>query len=301
MTRVRPARPLAPIAVSAFVLFIWWVVAQNSGSGWVQFLGDAVFGTIVVGIFGPAIALSRTRLQLVTAPTDCTAGLPVPAQVRASTRVRIRPIQPSGPDSFVGPIGGRRAEDQEIVFVPSKRGFHQQLVLEVATAAPFGLQWWSRKINLPVPVGLHVSPRVGQPERLPQLDIYDAGKQSTPTPAQVGDARGVRPYQPGDQRRRIHWPSTAHAARLMVREAEEPSANPVTLKVALPIDEDAAERAAERAFGTALEILGRGAQLVLMTDEQTGAVTGAVGGRLEAGRRLARANSAGGYARIEVL
>jgi uncharacterized protein (DUF58 family) len=299
MTRMRPARPLAPIAVSAFVLFIWWVVAHNSGSGWVQFLGDAVFGTIAVGIFGPAIALYRARLQVVTAPADCTAGLPVPVQIRASTRVRLRAIKPPGPEVFVGPTGAR-VDDQELILLPAKRGFHQHLLLEVATAAPFGLQWWSRKVTLTLRVGLHVAPRLGEPERLPQLDISDAGDRNTPTPAQVGDTRGVRPYQSGDQRRRVHWPSTAHAARLMVREMEQPSAQPLTLRVALPIDEEAAERAAERAFGTAARILDNGARLLMATDEVAGPITALVTDRLEAGRRLARAVSGRGHTSIEV-
>lgn len=299
MTRLRPGRPFAPMVVSGFVLFIWWVVAHNSGSGWVQFLGDAVFGTITVGILGPAVALSRGRLQVVFAPTDGTAGLAVHAQIRASTRVRIRPMKPLGPEVFVGPTGGR-AEEQEVILLPAHRGFHPYLILEVATAAPFGLQWWSRKVSLQLHDGLHVAPRLGVAERLPQLDIGDAGDRSIPTPSQVGDARGVRPYQPGDQRRRVHWPSTAHAARLMVREMEQPSVRPFTLRVVLPIDKEAAERASERALGTAATILDRGAQLVMVTDEETGPITALVTNRREAGRRLARATSKGGQTSIEV-
>ena len=300
MTRIRPARPLAPIVVSALVLFVWWVVAHNSGSGWVQFLGDAVFGTMTVGILGPAIALSRARLWLVTAFTDTTAGLPAPAKIQSSTRVRIRPIRPPGLEVFVGPTGGR-GEEQEVIFLPTKRGFHQHLIVEVATAAPFGLQWWSRKVTLPLHDGLHVAPRLGIPERLQQLEIGDAGDRSIPTPSQVGDARGVRPYQPGDQRRRVHWPSTAHAARLMVREMEQPSVRPLTLRVALPTEKEAAERASERALGTAAAILDRGAQLVMMTDEETGPITAPVTNRREAGRRLARAISKGSQTSIEVF
>ena len=300
MTRIRPGRPLAPIVFSAFVLFIWWVIAHNSGSGWVQFLGDAVFGTMTVGIFGPAIALSRARLQLVLAPADGTAGVPVPMQIRASTRIRIRPVEPPGPETLVGPAGRRDANQQEVILLPTKRGFHRHLIIEVASAAPFGLQWWSRKMTFPLPIGLHVAPRLGEPERLRQLDVGDAGDRSTPTSAQVGHSRGVRPYHPGDQRRRVHRPSTAHAARLMVREMEEPSAHPVTLKVALPFDEHAAERAAERALGTAMAILDRGGQLVMETDEDSGPVIDPVADRREAGRRLARATPTSHRTEIKV-
>jgi uncharacterized protein (DUF58 family) len=116
-----------------------------------------------------------------------------------------------------------------------------------------------------------------------------------------GDPRGVRPYQIGDQRRRVHWPSTAHVGRLMVREMEEPSAQSFTLKVALPADEEAAERLAERSLGTVVAILDRGCGLVLTTDEKEGQVSGPVADRLQAGRRLARAVPAGGIAQIELV
>ena len=59
---VRPARPVAPIAVAVAILGIWWLVAHNGGSGWVQALGDVVFGTLVVGILGPAVVLARARV-----------------------------------------------------------------------------------------------------------------------------------------------------------------------------------------------------------------------------------------------
>ena len=54
--QVRPAPPLAPIVISLAILGAWWLVAHNSGSGWVQALGDVAFGTLVIGIFGPAVA-----------------------------------------------------------------------------------------------------------------------------------------------------------------------------------------------------------------------------------------------------
>jgi len=288
MSHVRPTRPWAPMPISALVLFTWWVVAHNSGSGWVQFIGDTVFGVILVGILGPAVFLSRTRVRLSEAPTDGTAGLPLTVHLVASSRVRIRPLEPAGPETFVGPTDRRRGNDQ-LVLLPKYRGVHSHLTIEIGSAAPFGLQWWSRKATLHLPLSLHVSPRLGKPVRLPRSDLGGSGDQARPVPTHLGEPRGVRPYQPGDQRRQIHWPSTAHTARLMVREVEEPSAHPVTLKVTLPNDVDAAEREAEHALGTAVAVLDRGGSLLMVTSEVEGPVTGAVADRLEAGRRLARA------------
>ena len=58
MTRwVRPARPRSPMVVAVAVIGTWWLVAHNSGAGWVQAIGDAVFGTLLVGIVGPSVVL----------------------------------------------------------------------------------------------------------------------------------------------------------------------------------------------------------------------------------------------------
>lgn len=299
MTPVRPARPWAPIPISVLVLFIWWVVAHNSGSGWVQFLGDAVFGTVLVGIFGPAVILHRAHIHLVSGPSDGTAGVPVSVRVAASSRLRVRPIEPPGPEAMIGPVSGGRTDDA-VTLLPLKRGFHAHLTLELACAAPFGLQWWSRRFAVPLPTPLHVAPRRGQPVPLPHLESGDGGSRARPVVTHVGDPRGVRYYRPGDERRRVHWPSTAHTGRLMVRETEAPSVQPITLRLTLPRDEEAAERAAERALGTAIAALDKGAPLVMATDEMEGQVVSSVGSRLQAGRRLARAVRAGTGLRIEV-
>ena len=76
------------------ILGIWWLVAHNGGSGWVQALGDIVFGTLVIGILGPGVVLTRARVAVVDAPLHGTAGLPAQARLAASTRLRVRPSVP---------------------------------------------------------------------------------------------------------------------------------------------------------------------------------------------------------------
>lgn len=301
MRGLRPARPLAPTAGGALVLAVWWVVAHNSGSGWVQVLGDAVFGAVAVGLLGPVAALARTRLSVARSPEDATAGLPVAVRLHVSGRVRIRPAEPPGPETMTGPTVRRLPDEDELVLLPTARGLHSRLVLDVATAAPFGLQWWTRRVTVPLAVPLHVAPRRGAPLPLPPSHSDEAGEHSTPVPGPVGEARGARPYEPGDQRRRVHWPATAHAGRLMVRQMEEPSARPTVLRVCLPPGREAAERAAERALGTAAAILDGGARLVMATDEADGPVVAEVADRREAGRRLARATQSAGPPGVEVL
>jgi uncharacterized protein (DUF58 family) len=285
----RPARPVAPIGGAVAILGIWWLVAHNGGSGWVQTLGDLVFGTLTVGILGPAVVLARAKVYLFRAPTDSVAGLPLDVGIRASTRLRVRPICPRGEEVFLGPVGRGRPPDDGVTLLPGRRGVHESVTVDIATAAPFALQWWTRRVVLPLPGALHVAPRRGQPDSLPLGHHEESGETNDWTPADVGQPRGARPYSPGDSRRQVHWRATAHAGELMVRDLERPSAEPITLRVALPIDPDEAERIAERALGTVVQLLERGARVRLATAETMGPVVAPVVDRRGAGRRLARA------------
>jgi uncharacterized protein (DUF58 family) len=193
---------------------------------------------------------------------------------------------------FAGPArGAARARPQAVplTLLPSCRGVHDRIGVDLATAAPFGLQWWTRRIWLPLAAPLHVAPRRGQPVALPRWSDDDAGDEGRRVPVQPDEIRGARPYRSGDSRRHMHWPATAHAGELMVRELEGPSANPLTVSVRLPPDPEAAERVAERALGTVLRLFDRGAPVLLATMEMSGPVTSAVADRRAAGRRLAQA------------
>jgi uncharacterized protein (DUF58 family) len=285
----QPTRPVAPIAAAAAILGIWWLVAHNGGSGWVQALGDVVFGTLAVGILGPAVVLARVKVTVVNAPTDGTAGLPTDLFLEASSRVRVRPCEPPGREGFVGPVGRNHSADGRLTLLPEHRDVRDTVTLDIESAAPFALQWWTRRVVLPLPSALHIAPRRGWPESLPMRSDEDQGVTLEWALADVGQTRGARPYGPGDSRRQIHWAASAHAAALMVRERERPLAEPVTVEVVLPSDPLEAERVAERAFGTVAQLLESGSSVLLSTLERTGPVIGRVADRRGAGRRLARA------------
>jgi uncharacterized protein (DUF58 family) len=286
----RPARPRTPIFVAAGVVAIWWLVAHNGGAGWVQFVGDLVFGTLLVGIAGPGVVAGRVRVAVRDAPADGVAGLPMQLDVAASSRVRVRPVDPPGPEAFVGPAAGK-GQHHLLTLLPERRGVYGTVVVEVASAAPFALQWWSRRVTLALPQELHVAPRLGRPE--PQRPGWgeQAGAVVVRPRTDTGFPRGARPYVTGDARHRVHWRATAHTGVLMVKELDRPSGQPVTVVVDLPRHPDEAERAAERAMGTVVRFLDGGAVVLLQTRERSGTVTELVTDRRRAGRRMARAVS----------
>ncbi len=306
---VRPVHPVVPLVSCGGVLLAWWLVAHNSGAGWVQAVGDVLAGILAVGLVAPAVVAARATVEVVAVPSDGTAGLPLELVARSGTRLRVKPLVPPGPETFVGPhrapagdrsrsaFGGAALHDggtgepgtEPVTLLPRYRGVHDRVALEVATAAPFGLLWWRKTVVVDLPRSLHIGPRLGRPLPLPggRQDTSGGGVLDASVP--IGEPRGVRPYRPGDHRRWVHWPATAHSGELMVREMEGPTAEPVTLEVHLPADADAAERMAEQAMATVVALVDRGASVLLATTEASGPKTGAVGDRRSAGRRLARA------------
>jgi uncharacterized protein (DUF58 family) len=304
---VRPVRPLVPLLSCASVLVAWGLVAHNSGSGWVQAVGDILAGILAVGLLAPAVASTVAQVAVSDTPGDATAGLPVELAALSTTRVRVRAVDPPGPETFVGPHRTRRAPRSRgtahvaapgavgqgatewITLLPEHRGVYDRVVLELSTAAPFGLLWWRKTVAIELARPLHVGPRLGRPLALPRGRDDTTAGGVVDASVQIGEPRGVRPYRPGDHRRRVHWPATAHSGELMVREMEGPTAEPVTLEVRLAADAEAAERLAERAMGTIVSLVDRGASVLLATTEVRGPRVAPVGDRRSAGRRLARA------------
>jgi uncharacterized protein (DUF58 family) len=277
------------MVASVLIVALWWLVAHNAGSGWVQVLGDLVFGVLLIGIVGPFVVVSRAGMRVRSAPGDGSAGLPVSVQVESPHRLRVRPVDPPGPDVFVGPSGRGRAADDLVTVVPARRGMHGSLTLDIASAAPFALQWWTKRVQLPLPTALHIAPRLGSARPVPLRPDDGSGDAGEQPRAEEGLPRGARPYVAGDARRLVHWRATAHAGQMMVREVERPAADPVTITVELPADPDAAERVAEGALGSVVGLLRDGVPVLLGTRESSGPVQAPVADRRGAGRRLARA------------
>lgn len=283
--RCHPARPLGAIPASIAVVLGWWAVAHSSGQGWVQDLGDLVAAAIGVGILGPWVVLRRIRVEVVESPSDGAAGLPTEVRVRSSRPARLTPLSPPGPS----------CTDGALILLPGSRGLFQSVPVEVATAAPFGLQWWGRRVELSLPRALYVAPRRGTPATV-QAERPEDGRSVSGAGRNTGidgDLRAPRPYHPGDARRLVHWPASAHTGELMVRELERPQGPPVEVVVRLPPGAEAAEEEAQRAYATVLALLDRETPVLLTTDEPSGPVTALVRSRTEAGRRLASAVSEG--------
>lgn len=285
---VHPQAVFGPVVGTAAGLVAWTGVSRSSGSGWVQAVGVLVAAVLATGLLTPALVAARARVRCVASPADAVAGSSVTVVVAATGPVRLRPLSPPGtPVTAAGPARGERTVDVEVV--PPLRGVVGELVVSVDSAAPFGLLWWGRHHRVPLSRPLHVAPRAtdgaghdGRPDDRP-------GDAARPVPASSGLARSLRAYLPGDRRSTVHWPGTAHAGSLMVREAEHPTDEPIVVEVVLPDDLVTAERRAGEAMATLVSLLRRGERVVLVTDEPGGRMVAPVADAVDAGRRLARA------------
>ena len=284
----RPERFVGPVLGSILLLAAWAGVAHASGSGWVQAVGAVVAGVLLLGLLAPAYAAWRLAAVCVVAPADAVAGSSVSLGVRCSRPTRVTAIEPAGAAVLVdaGEVGS-------VVVEPARRGVLTGITLRLASAAPLGLLWWSKDVRVDLPRPLHVAPRLAPvPAAGERRDEADEG-HARPRPSATGELRGVRPYERRDGRRRVHWRASAHTGELMVRETEQRAERPVVVTADLPADEDLAERRAEEAMGAVVAHLAAGDRVVLETLEVTGRVHAGVTDRTTAGRRLARAVSAG--------
>ena len=161
--------------------------------------------------------------------------------------------------------------------------------VELASAAPFGLVWWRRRMTVGLDRAIEVAPRTrGNGLRSPPDGAL--GDVATTSAGSGGDqVRGVRDYTPGDPLRHVHWPATARRGAVVVKEFEQPERPRLEIVLDLRGSVEAAENTAERAMGVLCDALAQGIDVTLCTAEAAGPRRAVVASRVDAGRRLARA------------
>jgi uncharacterized protein (DUF58 family) len=286
--RAHPVAWIGSVAGSLITMVAWAGVAHSSGSGWVQSVGALLGAFLLVGLLAPGVPAARAMLHCTVSPSDARAGEPFQLTIEVDRPIRLRPVHPVGSEHQAG---GHQRGTRTVTLgcTPARRGVLDAMVVEVASSAPFGLLWWARDIELVLPRPLHVAPRVGGNDG-PTTTTSDAiGEAMQRVPSGIGEPRGVRPYSPGDPRHAVHWPATAHAGTLMVRESERQTDEPIVVELVLSQDPAAAENEAEHMMATVGDFLARQRPVVLITSEPGGRVVRLVSDPVDLGRRLARA------------
>jgi uncharacterized protein (DUF58 family) len=283
--RPRLTRPAWVMVVIGAALY---GVSRTTGSGWLVVLLAGLAATLVVGYVLPLVAMRGVDIELRT-PTDGTVGSPLRAELVVTGRARDLRVSIPLLDAEVAvdaPAAG------VVAGVPSQRGVLRLVPVRLSAAGPLGLcvtrnrrlAVLSRPLEIgprPLPVELSLPPLAGE------ADAEEEGCRGDGNAPEL--VRGARTYVVGDPLRLVHWPATARAGNLMVRELESPGRGPLTIAVDLRGPEDEAEAAAGRAAGLALAALRAGVPVTLATAETDGPVLAPVADAVSVGRRLARA------------
>jgi uncharacterized protein (DUF58 family) len=144
----------------------------------------------------------------------------------------------------------------------SRRGLYKFDGFRLSTKFPFALFRKSRDLDSPGSVLVY--PAI-VPVRPPPPSTRMGGEDPHPRLGRRGEFHGLRELREGDDRRDVHWASSARTGRLMVREYEEEAHRRATILVdnGMPpepteAEEDALEKAISFAASLALHYLSRG-------------------------------------------
>jgi uncharacterized protein (DUF58 family) len=114
-----------------------------------------------------------------------------------------------------------------------RRGQYTLTGYRVATKFPFALFRKSRDVDAPLEVLVYPA-RVAVPRPPPRTEAH--GEAAAERSGRRGEFFGLREHRPGDDRRDVHWRSSARSGRLLVREYQDEHARRVAIAVdnALP-------------------------------------------------------------------
>jgi uncharacterized protein (DUF58 family) len=250
----------------------------------VQAIGAVTAGLAIIGMLAPALLARRLTVTCIEAPRDATVGEPLVIELVAQHPLRCTPTSPRGRPTVLP-----ATEAVRVTMTPPHRGVVTSVRVQLATAAPLGLLWWSVDRVVMLPATIEVAPGLSGGTVVGSESVGDEDGRGRPVLALTGDLRGVRAYRHGDSRRRVHWQATAHTGSLMVRETEEMPDTPIRIVADLSDDPAQADKQAADIMGTIVEVLGGSRRVMLETVEHGERISAIVADRRSAGRRLARA------------
>lgn len=218
------------------VLFLLVLVKPNQG---ILILVSMMGGIILISILSPWLGVLGLSLRRVV-PPECFEGETCTATIKVCNNNWVRKYFLSFSDHFlssktpvhfvVNRLPGNSTLEVSYKLQCSKRGFYPGGIVEVTSGFPFGFFKIRRRLNLESL--LKVYPRYFELKSLPLME-------SDSTPLEVFHERGLkrksfeyygpRCYLPGDSLSLIHWRSTAHTGRLMVKEFEKEAFSPLTI------------------------------------------------------------------------
>jgi uncharacterized protein (DUF58 family) len=266
-TAVRPMTALGwTVAATAFG---GWVLGWLFG--WAEFMVIATTALILL-VVCLALTAGRTKLavEVEVDPRRLTVGAAATGQVTVTNLARgvllplvlEVPIGASGA-RFLLPAMPHQSQQQELFVVPTQR--RGVIVIGPATTVrgdPLGIA--RRTVSWTQPIELFVHPLTVPLEPLGSGLLRDLDGQTTNDVSMSDLAfHALRDYTPGDDRRYIHWRSSAKAGRFLVRQFLDTRRS----HVAVLVDSDVASYADPDHYETAISA-GASVAVRVLRDEQ---------------------------------
>jgi uncharacterized protein (DUF58 family) len=255
--------------------------------------GAALVALVVIGALWPVAHVVSTRVAVLGSPSDVTVGdaVDLVLDVRGWAGPVEARLRESAPTSHHPWQWIDVADCVTLRSLAPRRGVVDEVEIDVRTVAPLGVARARRTFRCRLPATMWIAPSPTD-EQLEQASATaHHGDGPTVAGSLVGDVvRSVRPYQPGDPPNLVHWPSTARAGDLMVRELEPPAERGLAIVVHLGEEQARADALASRAAGIVWAVHAAGGRIVLCTHEgAAGPRAVAVPTTTDAGRQLAAA------------
>lgn len=230
----------------AFTLYIFGVETENE---WIYLLSAGVTTAILLGIVYPLLQVLDVDASC-SLPPDSVSQDRVNLKVHLTRRyklgllshifpikwlvVRLNLVRRGDKDSMLRPITVDFLANEAWVVAatpPLSRGVYNLQNIETYSCFPFGLAWWSRSFKTykytPDEATMTVYARTYPVDGSFLFRLRASGdvalffSSTRPIAAmQTSSVRSIREFTSGDSTRMIHWPSSAKAGKLMVREFE---------------------------------------------------------------------------------
>ena len=260
------------IAKAAFVVclgLILYLIATNSGAGWLYVVAAVMGAVVIVSAPLPWWNVRGTEVER-RAPVQATAGEPFECVLEIKNTGRLARNLLEVEDRFAGGtgravavrVGRQKPGILRYTLENPRRGIYPGGEIIVESGAPFGLFYGRRRRQ--VASGIVVYPRIFDVAGLPpsaMVDVErgDRSESSTLHRGYGGEFWGVREYRPGDPARLVAWKRSARglpAGRLAVVELAQETHPPFV--IALNLDPRAPREAREMvvSMGASLLLFG---------------------------------------------
>jgi uncharacterized protein (DUF58 family) len=241
-----------------------WVAARSFGIGELQMAAVGALALVGLAWLFTRIASARLEVDRTVRPGRLFFDAEGTVELQISNRGRVPTATMEVRDAAPGVLADRSsallpplsAGGRTLVSYRlrgGQRGRFELGPLEVRLRDPFGLV--ARRRQLPGTSDVVVYPPVWQlPEGVPLGGTTTTGGEGRARPLPSGeDLANVREYVRGDDLRAVHWPTTAHRGKLMVRQAEAPQDPRAVLLLDIREDRHAGKGPAS-SFETAIAI-----------------------------------------------